>query len=64
MPLSGDRYAWLHAPIRRPETTPAWVAALAAMLVATSALVDRAERYEEEHPRSVSAPELEAANER
>jgi hypothetical protein len=48
MPLSGDRYAWLRAPIRRPEATPARVAALAAMFVATSALVDRAERYEEE----------------
>jgi len=49
MPLSGDRYAWLRAPVRRPEATPARVAALAAMLVATSELVDRAERYEEAH---------------
>jgi hypothetical protein len=48
MPLSADRYAWLRAPIRRPEATPARVAALAAMLVATSALVDRAEQYERE----------------
>ncbi|OEU86340.1 hypothetical protein DB35_13155 [Streptomyces abyssalis] len=48
MPLSADRYAWLRAPTRRPEATPARVAALAAMLVATSALVDRAEQYERE----------------
>ncbi|OEV10904.1 bifunctional DNA primase/polymerase [Streptomyces nanshensis] len=48
MPLSTDRHAWLRAPARRPEATPARVAALAAMLVATSALLDRAEQYERE----------------
>lgn len=48
MPLTGDRYAWLRAPVRRPEVTPARVAALAAMFVATSALVERADRYEEQ----------------
>lgn len=48
MPLSADRYAWLRAPTRRPEATPVRVAALAAVLVATSALIDRAEQYERE----------------
>lgn len=52
MPLSGDRYSWLRAPIKRPEATPVRVAALAAMFVATSALVERADQYEREHCKS------------
>lgn len=48
MPLSGDRYTWLHAPIGEPVATPARTAALAAMFVAAYGLVKRAERYGEE----------------
>lgn len=48
MPLSGDRHAWLRAPMRRPEATTARTAALAAMFVAASALVARADRYGQE----------------
>ncbi|WP_338423579.1 bifunctional DNA primase/polymerase [Streptomyces gobiensis] len=51
MPLSGDRYTWLCAPMRRPEANPARIAALAAMFVAASSLVARAERYGQEHAR-------------
>ncbi len=49
MPLSGDRYAWLRAPMHRPEATIARTAALAAMFVATAALVSRADRYRQEY---------------
>ncbi|WP_461026217.1 bifunctional DNA primase/polymerase [Streptomyces sparsus] len=51
MPLSGDRHTWLRAPMRRPEANPARVAALAAMFVAASTLVSRADRYGQEHAR-------------
>ncbi|GDY56653.1 hypothetical protein SVIO_072760 [Streptomyces violaceusniger] len=48
MPLSGDRYAWLRAPMRRPEANPARLGALAAMFVAAASVVLRADRYGEE----------------
>ena len=50
LPLEGDRYTWLRAPLRRPEVTVTRVAALAAMLVAASELVARADRYGQRHP--------------
>ncbi|WP_461019763.1 bifunctional DNA primase/polymerase [Streptomyces daliensis] len=56
MPLSGDRYTWLRAPMRRPEATAARVAALAAMFVASAALVARADRYGLERERVVTVP--------
>ncbi|URN13206.1 bifunctional DNA primase/polymerase [Streptomyces radiopugnans] len=49
MPLSGDRYTWLRAPMREPGPSPARLAALAAMFVAASELLARADRYGEEH---------------
>ncbi|WP_344631536.1 bifunctional DNA primase/polymerase [Streptomyces glaucosporus] len=49
MPLTGDRYTWLRAPIRQPSGSSAQLAALAAMLVAASELLARADRYGEEH---------------
>ncbi|GAA2071399.1 hypothetical protein GCM10009801_23000 [Streptomyces albiaxialis] len=45
MPLGGERFAWLHAPVRRPEVTLGRTAAVAAMLVAASVVVSRADRY-------------------
>lgn len=48
MTLSGDRYEWLRAPVRRPEWSALRAAALAAMLVAASLLISRADRYGEE----------------
>ncbi|MBQ0865130.1 bifunctional DNA primase/polymerase [Streptomyces sp. RK75] len=45
MPLTGDRYIWLRAPMRRPEASPSRIAALAAMFVAASSVVARADRY-------------------
>ncbi|MYX55947.1 hypothetical protein GTZ89_09505 [Streptomyces sp. SID8382] len=54
MPLSGDRYAWLRAPMRRPEANPARLGALAAMFVAAASVVLRADRYgEEQNEREV-----------
>ncbi|MEU6174993.1 bifunctional DNA primase/polymerase [Streptantibioticus parmotrematis] len=50
MPLAGDRYQWLHAPVRRPEASPLRTAALAVMLVAVSLLIERADRYGERYP--------------
>lgn len=67
MPLTGDRYVWLRAPVWRPLGGPTQVAALAAMFVAASGLVARAERYGEEHGRAssrgreVSGPEAGAS---
>ncbi|MFH8365580.1 bifunctional DNA primase/polymerase [Streptomyces sp. NPDC018031] len=61
MPLSGDRYAWLRAPIRRPEANPSRVAALAAMFVASAALVARADRYGQEQ-KSLTAAASEAGD--
>ncbi|MFJ4687813.1 bifunctional DNA primase/polymerase [Streptomyces sp. NPDC088789] len=55
MPLSGDRYTWLRAPMRRPEVTPARTAALAAMFVAAAVVVARADRYGEEYSRLSAA---------
>lgn len=45
MPLAGDRYIWLRAPMRRPEASLPRIAALAAMFVAASSVVARADRY-------------------
>lgn len=59
MPLSGDRHAWLRAPVRRPEATTARTAALAAMFVAASALIARADRYGVEHMGVAANPEKE-----
>ena len=56
MPLTGDRYVWLRAPARRPIGGPTQVAALAAMFVAASELVARAERYGEEHAGASRGP--------
>ncbi len=50
MPLSGDRYQWLRAPVRRPEANPLRPVALATMLVAAAELVARVDRYGEQYP--------------
>ncbi|RBM16908.1 hypothetical protein DEH69_16055 [Streptomyces sp. PT12] len=47
MPLSGDRYTWLRAPMVRLDNAPTRAVALAAMLVAAHELVRRADRYGE-----------------
>lgn len=55
MPLSGDRYQWLRAPVRRPEATPLRTVALAVMRVGAATLLARAERYGEQYAnRSVA----------
>jgi hypothetical protein len=41
MPLSGDRYEWLRAPIRRPEANPCRPIALATVLGASAELLAR-----------------------
>jgi hypothetical protein len=43
--LSQDRYQWLAAPVRRPESTLRRTAALALMLVAAAETLERADRY-------------------
>lgn len=50
MPLAGDRYEWLRAPLRRPEANPQRPAALAVMLVAATDLVARVDHYGERYP--------------
>lgn len=45
MPLSGDRYQWLRAPVRRPEANPLRPIALATVLVAAAELLARVDRY-------------------
>ncbi|SFD78196.1 bifunctional DNA primase/polymerase [Streptomyces aidingensis] len=55
-PLNGDRYTWLFAPSRRPETSPARTAALAAMLVATAELIARVDRHSEQYPKDNPLP--------
>lgn len=60
MPLPGDRYQWLRAPVRRPEANPLRPVALATMLVAASELLARADRYGEKYP-SPSALDVVAA---
>jgi hypothetical protein len=53
MPLSGDRYTWLHAPSADMEGSPARTAAFAAMLVAAHCVVVKAEQYGREYgPRA------------
>nr|WP_282084383.1 bifunctional DNA primase/polymerase [Streptomyces tendae] len=47
MPLSGDRYEWLRAPIRRPEANPCRPIALATVLGASAELLARVDRYGE-----------------
>ncbi|MGP4111974.1 bifunctional DNA primase/polymerase [Streptomyces sp. 4N509B] len=49
MPLAGDRYVWLYAPTSTPDASPARTAALAAMLVASHQVVQRAEQYGKEY---------------
>lgn len=61
MPLPGDRYQWLRAPVRRPETTPLRPVTLATMLVAAPELLARADRHGETYP-SPSAVEVFAAD--
>ncbi|ONK11208.1 bifunctional DNA primase/polymerase [Streptomyces sp. MP131-18] len=48
MPLTGDRYTWLRAPMVRLDSAPTRALAVAAMLVAADELVKRAERYSAE----------------
>lgn len=48
VPLSGDRFVWLRAPIAPLNRSPARTAALAAMFVAAFGLVSRADRYGQE----------------
>ncbi|MER6375804.1 hypothetical protein ABT255_47510 [Streptomyces mirabilis] len=55
MPLSGDRYQWLRAPVRRPEANPLRPVALATMLVAAAELVARVDRYGERYPSPAAA---------
>ncbi|PKV87886.1 bifunctional DNA primase/polymerase [Streptomyces sp. TLI_146] len=63
MPLAGDRYEWLRAPLRRPEANPQRPAALAVMLVAAADLVARVEHYGERYstPAAVASQVLEEA---
>lgn len=49
IPLADDRYQWLRAPNRRPETSPLRTASLAVMLVAAAELMERAEHYGERY---------------
>ncbi|MGI5348830.1 hypothetical protein ACQEU8_11625 [Streptomyces sp. CA-250714] len=62
MPLAGDRFVWLRAPMRRPEATVSRIAALAAMFVAASSVVARADRYGRE--QSGASAESEATHAR
>ncbi len=55
MPMASDRYQWLRAPARRPEASPLRTAALAVMLVAAAALIERADRYGEKYPDADAA---------
>ena len=52
VPLSGDRYQWLLAPLRRPETSPLRPIALAVMFAAAADLIARADRYGQENATS------------
>ncbi|MFL4907343.1 bifunctional DNA primase/polymerase [Streptomyces sp. MMS24-I2-30] len=54
-PLSGDRYQWLNAPLRRPEASPLRTVALAVMLVAAADTLARADRYGEQYPNVQAA---------
>jgi len=50
MPLSGDRYQWFRAPVRRPEANPLRPAALAVMFLAAADLIARVDHYGEQYP--------------
>ncbi|WP_330175082.1 bifunctional DNA primase/polymerase [Streptomyces sp. NBC_01498] len=47
--LAGDRYQWLRAPHHPPEPSPLRTVSLAVMLVASAALMERADCYGEEY---------------
>lgn len=49
MPLSGDRYQWIAAPARPVEGSPLRAVALAVVLVATTRLLNRFDRYGSEY---------------
>lgn len=54
MPLSGDRYQWLRAPARRPIANPLRPVALATLLVASTELLTRVDRYSERYPSAAA----------
>ncbi|MFG2310138.1 bifunctional DNA primase/polymerase [Streptomyces sp. NPDC048566] len=54
MPMSGDRYQWLRAPTRRPIANPLRPVALATMLVASTELLIRVDRYGERYPSAAA----------
>jgi hypothetical protein len=62
MPLSGDRYVWLHAPSADMEGSPARTAALASMLVAAHCVILRAEEYGREYGPRADLPRREASD--
>ena len=62
MPLSGDRYTWLHAPLADTHGTPARTAALASMLVAAHCVILRAEQYGKEYGPHADQPRREASD--
>ncbi|WP_258395312.1 MULTISPECIES: bifunctional DNA primase/polymerase [unclassified Streptomyces] len=49
MPLTGDRYEWLRAPIRRLEANPLRPIALATLLAASAELLARVDHYGERY---------------
>ncbi|MFC8569082.1 bifunctional DNA primase/polymerase [Streptomyces sp. NPDC057245] len=55
IPLSGDRYQWLRAPMRRPEANPLRPVALATALVASAELLARIDRFGEQYPTPYAA---------
>jgi hypothetical protein len=55
IPLSGDRYQWLRAPMRRPEANPLRPVALATTLVASAEVLARIDRFGERYPTPYSA---------
>lgn len=59
IPLTGDRYQWLRAPNHHPESSPLRTVSLAVMLVASAALMERADHYGEQYTGAVRASEVE-----
>ncbi|MDN5385700.1 bifunctional DNA primase/polymerase [Streptomyces sp. LB8] len=55
IPLSGDRYQWLRAPMRRPAANPLRPVALATALVASAELLARIDRFDEQYPTPYAA---------